>query len=73
MEMEITVDGVEFYIVLEDDAQQKNAIGYLSISETVANKFGFSADSISENASNDVFMQYIKVRNIVISDLWGWK
>ena len=73
MEMTISFDGILLQLVLEDTATQKNVFGYQSISESVALALGSSIDEIMDKSSNHPdFMLFIKVRNIVVSDIWGW-
>lgn len=72
MEMTISFDGVLLNIVLEDTASQKNVFGYESIGESIASALGSSLESIVSDKDHPDFMKFIKARNIVISDVWGW-
>ena len=72
MEMTISFDGVLLNIVLEDTASQKNVFGYTSIGESIAFAIGSTVERIMGDKNHPDFMKFIKARNIVISDVWGW-
>lgn len=72
MEMTISFDGVLLNIVLEDTASQKNVFGYTSIGESIAFALGSTVERIMGDKNHPDFMKFIKARNIVISDVWGW-
>lgn len=73
MEVTINLIGLKLEVVLEESAKQKNVFGYNSISNSIAIALGTTVDQIMcENSDHPDFYNFIKARNIIISDIWGW-
>lgn len=73
MELTINLIGLKLEVVLEETAKQKNVFGYDSISKSVALALGSTVEEIMcENSDHPNFYNFIKARNVIVSDIWGW-
>lgn len=72
MEITLSFDGIKIELFLEELAKQKNVFGYRSIGDSVASALGFTFEDIMGNKNHPDFQRFIKARNIIVSDIWGW-
>lgn len=72
MKIKLEFDGIELVLVLEELAKQKNVFGYRSICDSVAKGLNSTVDEIMGNKVHPDFDLFIKARNAVISEVWGW-